>query len=375
MIYFDNAATGGFKPSVVTDAAITTIKFMNANPGRSGHRLSIKGAETVFKTRTVLSSFFNAYNPDRVIFTKNATEALNTLILGTAKNGGHIITTVYEHNSVYRPIERLKQTHGVTCTVIDGDDVFDEVKNAITDDTYLIIVNHVSNVTGKETNLEEIKKAIGDREIIFAADVAQSAGHTEIDMQKIGLNAICGAGHKAMCGILGSGFLIFDDKTEIEPIIFGGTGTQSESLVQPEYYPERLESGTLNLPTIYALGEGANYVKDNLTLFGETLETLTFALIGELKKIKGVTLYSEPNRYGIVSFSIDGFTSGEVADILSREYDIAVRGGLHCAPLIHKKLGTLECGLVRASLAPQNTLKEVFSFTKAISRIVGGYVF
>lgn len=375
MIYFDNAATGGFKPSVVTDAAITTIKFMNANPGRSGHRLSIKGAETVFKTRTVLSSFFNAYNPDRVIFTKNATEALNTLILGTAKNGGHIITTVYEHNSVYRPIERLKQTHGVTCTVIDGDDVFDEVKNAITDDTYLIIVNHVSNVTGKETNLEEIKKAIGDREIIFAADVAQSAGHTEIDMQKIGLNAICGAGHKAMCGILGSGFLIFDDKTEIEPIIFGGTGTQSESLVQPEYYPERLESGTLNLPAICALGEGANYVKDNLTLFGETLETLTFALIGELKKIKGVTLYSEPNRYGIVSFSIDGFTSGEVADILSREYDIAVRGGLHCAPLIHKKLGTLECGLVRASLAPQNTLKEVFSFTKAISRIVGGYVF
>lgn len=375
MIYFDNAATGGFKPSVVTDAAITTIKFMNANPGRSGHRLSIKGAETVFKTRTVLSSFFNAYNPDRVIFTKNATEALNTLILGTAKNGGHIITTVYEHNSVYRPIERLKQTHGVTCTVIDGDDVFDEVKNAITDDTYLIIVNHVSNVTGKETNLEEIKKAIGDREIIFAADVAQSAGHTEIDMQKIGLNAICGAGHKAMCGILGSGFLIFDDKTEIEPIIFGGTGTQSESLVQPEYYPERLESGTLNLPAICALGEGANYVKDNLTLFGETLETLTFALIGELKKIKGVTLYSEPNRYGIVSFSIDGFTSGEVADILSREYDIAVRGGLHCAPLIHKKLGTLECGLVRASLAPQNTLKEVFSFTKAISRIAGRYVF
>lgn len=375
MIYFDNAATGGFKPSVVTDAAITTIKFMNANPGRSGHRLSIKGAETVFKTRTVLSSFFNAYNPDRVIFTKNATEALNTLILGTAKNGGHIITTVYEHNSVYRPIERLKQTHGVTCTVIDGDDVFDEVKNAITDDTYLIIVNHVSNVTGKETKLEEIKKAIGDREIIFAADVAQSAGHTEIDMQKIGLNAICGAGHKAMCGILGSGFLIFDDKTEIEPIIFGGTGTQSESLVQPEYYPERLESGTLNLPAICALGEGANYVKDNLTLFGETLETLTFALIGELKKIKGVTLYSEPNRYGIVSFLIDGFTSGEVADILSREYDIAVRGGLHCAPLIHKKLGTLECGLVRASLAPQNTLKEVFSFTKAISHIVGGYVF
>lgn len=375
MIYFDNAATGGFKPSVVTDAAITTIKFMNANPGRSGHRLSIKGAETVFKTRAVLSSFFNAYNPDRVIFTKNATEALNTLILGTAKNGGHIITTVYEHNSVYRPIERLKQTHGVTCTVIDGDNIFDEVKNAITNDTYLIIANHVSNVTGKETNLEEIKKAIGDREIIFAADVAQSAGHTEIDMQKIGLNAICGAGHKAMCGILGSGFLIFDEKTKIEPIIFGGTGTQSESLIQPEYYPERLESGTLNLPAICALGEGANYVKDNLTLFGETLETLTFALIGELKKIKGVTLYSEPNKYGIVSFLIDGFTSGEIADILSREYDIAVRGGLHCAPLIHKKLGTLECGLVRASLAPQNTLKEVFSFTKAILRIAGGYVF
>lgn len=375
MIYFDNAATGGFKPSAVTDSAITTIKFMNANPGRSGHRLSVKGAETVLKTRMILSSFFCSSDPDRVIFTKNATEALNLLILGTAKKGGHIITTVYEHNSVYRPIEYLKQNYGVTCTVIDCEDIFNEVKNAINDNTYLVIINHVSNVTGHENDLFEVKRAIGEKDIIFASDVAQSAGHTNIDMSGLGLNAICGAGHKAMCGIMGSGFLIFDTKTEISPITFGGTGTQSKSLTQPEFYPEKLESGTLNLPAICALGEGANYVKDNLKLFGETLSTLTTALIGELEKIPKIRLKSKPNKYGIVSFSVDGFTSGEVADILSNEYDIAVRGGLHCAPLIHKKLGTEEGGLVRVSLAPQNTLREVYTFIKAIGRIASGRVF
>lgn len=375
MIYFDNAATGGFKPSAVTEAAVNTLKYLNANPGRSGHRLSVRGAETVLKTRLALADLFGAPDPDRVIFTKNATEALNTLLFGTAKRGGHIITTVYEHNSVLRPIERLKKSCGVTCTIIDGENIYEDIKNALTDETYLVIINHVSNVTGREADIKSAARAINGRDIILAADVAQSAGHTDINLKELGLNAICGAGHKGMCGIMGSGFLIFDEKTEINPLTFGGTGTESLSTEQPRFYPERLESGTLNLPAIAALGEAAVYVKTNLRLFGETLFALTNALISELSKIEGVTLYSKPNKYGIVSFSLGSMDSGEAADLLSREYDIAVRGGLHCAPLIHKKLGTAETGLVRTSLAPQNTLREVYTFVKAINRIQSGITF
>lgn len=375
MIYFDNAATGGFKPSAATEAAVTTIKYLKANPGRSGHRLSVRGAETVENTRLTLASMFGAPDPDRVIFTKNATEALNTLLLGTAKRGGHIITTVYEHNSVLRPLAHLKSEYGVTCTFLDGEDLYSEIKAAINENTYLVIINHVSNVTGKEQDLAAAAKAIEGTGIMLAVDAAQSAGHTEINISELKINALCSAGHKGMCGIMGSGFLIFDTDTEINPITFGGTGTESLSETQPEFYPERLESGTLNLPAIAALGEAAIYVKNNLRLFGETLFTLTDALIDELNHTDNVKVYSKPNKYGIVSFSVAGYGSGEVADILSREYDVAVRGGLHCAPLIHKKLGTEETGLVRASLAPQNTLREVYAFVKAVRRIASGMTF
>lgn len=369
MIYFDNAATGGFKPSIVTETAINTIKYLNANAGRSGHRLSIKGAKTVLDTRLSLASFFGATDFSRVIFTKNATEALNTLLFGTKKIGGHIITTVYEHNSVLRPIEHLKREYGITCTVVDS--VYD-IEKHVNDKTYLVIVNHVSNVTGHENDLEYVGNLLKDKDIIFASDVSQSAGHVAINMQKLHLNAICCAGHKAMCSIMGSGFLIFDENTTVNPLTFGGTGTDSLNVNQPTEYPERLESGTLNLPAIASLGEATEYVKNNLTLFSETLFTLTDFLCKELEKIDGVKLYSTPNRYGIVSFSLSPYTSGEVADILSREYDIAVRGGLHCAPLIHKKLSTQLDGLVRVSLAPQNTLREVQIFLRAVYKISKG---
>ena len=372
MIYFDNAATGGFKPYSVTDTAITILKYLSANPGRSGHRLSLKGAEIIEKTRETLCEFFGGFFPERVIFTKNATEALNTLILGTARENGHVITSVYEHNSVLRPLEHLKKTKNVSVTYIPCENVYEEISNSLSDKTYLVILNHVSNVTGGETDLITAKKAIENRKIIFASDVSQSAGHTEINMKNLGLNAICSAGHKAMCGIAGSGFLIFDDSFEISPLTFGGTGTDSFNLNPPAYYPERLESGTLNLPSIASLGEGARYLKNNLRLFSETLFTLTSVIYEELSKIPNVTLYSTPNIYGIISFSISGLTSTEAENILSDEFDIAVRGGAHCAPLAHKKLGTDSGGLVRASLSPQNTLRETYVFIKAVKKLASG---
>lgn len=379
MIYFDNAATGGFKPSAVTDAAITTIKYLCANPGRSGHRLSVKGAEAVMRARTAIADLFNSGSPDRVVFTKNATEALNIALLGTAKAGGHIITTVFEHNSVLRPLGFLKQNYGIEHTVIDPtDNVGEKVANALRPETYLAVINHVSNVTGEDVDITAVKRALvlaGRSDVLVVADAAQSAGHTDIDTVKLGIDILCAAGHKGMCGIMGSGFLAFNERAEIKPIMFGGTGSDSLNVLQPEFYPERLESGTLNLPAVAGLSEAAEYVKKNIVLFSDTLRALTAALAEELASVKGVKLFSKPNKYGIISFSLDNIPSGAAADILSREYDIAVRGGLHCAPLIHKKLGTSSDGLIRASLAPQNSLREVYTFVKAVSKIASGDVF
>ena len=368
MIYFDNAATGGFKAAAVTEAAVTAVKYLCANPGRSGHRLAVTGAKIVLSAREALAAMFNAETADRVIFTKNATEAINLALQGTAKKGGHIVTTVYEHNSVWRTLTYLQERCGVRVSVTDGTAA--AIKAALTADTYLVMVNHVSNVTGREADLAAIGETLKKTNAIFACDCAQSAGHTPIDMQKCGVNILCAAGHKGMGGIMGSGFLIFDEKTEIRPVLFGGTGTESRSTSQPLFYPERLESGTLNLPAIAALGEAAEYVRPNLKIFAETLYTLTDALVAELKKLPALRLYSEPNRFGIVSFAAEKIASAQFADILSEEYDIAVRGGLHCAPVIHERLGTERDGLVRVSFAPQNTLKEVAAFVKAVRRIL-----
>lgn len=367
MIYFDNAATGGFKAANVTEAAVNAVKYLCANPGRSGHRLSLTGAKIVLRARMSLAELFGADDADRVIFTKNATEALNLALAGTVKKNGHVVTTVYEHNSVLRTLTHLKEEYGIRVSVTDGTP--EGVARALEEDTCLVMVNHVSNVTGREADLAGIGKVLQGKNILFACDAAQSAGHTGIDMKKCGVNLLCAAGHKGMGGIMGSGFLIFDKKAEVRPVLFGGTGTESLNVSQPEFYPERLESGTLNLPAIAALGEAAENVAPNLKIFSETLFTLTDALIGELKKIDGVRIYSEPNRFGIVSFSSAAAPSAAVADVLSSEYDIAVRGGLHCAPLVHKSLGTEREGLVRVSFAPQNSLREISAFAKAMHRI------
>ena len=368
MIYFDNSATGGFKPSTVKDSAINAIKFLNANPGRSGHRLSVTGADAVFRTRNEVAKFFGA-SPERVIFTKNCTEALNLAILGTVKKGGHIITTVYEHNSVLRPLYHLKNKGDITLTVVSGDDLLTQIQNAVTDKTYLVIVSHVSNVTGKVQDIKEIGEFCKKKNLLILSDCAQSAGHIRVGLNTHSLSMLTFAGHKGMYGIMGVGGLVFSEDIDINPIMFGGTGTESFSPLQPDCYPEKLESGTLNLPAISSLYEGVLYLNDYLTLFSKTLYGYTEKLIDELSKIKGIKIYSTPNESGIVSFLINDTPSNETADILSKEYDIAVRGGLHCAPLMHEYLNTQDTGLVRISLCPQNTLREINAFIHAIKII------
>ena len=371
MIYFDNAATGGFKIRAVTDAAETVIKFLSANPGRSGHRLSVTGAETVYSTRTVIAEHFSC-SPDRVIFTKNCTEALNVAIFGSIKKGCHVISTVFEHNSVLRPLHHLKNSGVISLDLISPDDkgnFADNISAAIRPETELIVLTAISNVTGAVTDYESVCNLATAPGIRVLIDGALGGGHVPLKVKEYGIAYLALAGHKGLGGIMGSGILILNDDATLAPLILGGTGSESFSLSQPECYPERLESGTLNLPAIAALGEGVRFTMENLKSFSEHLVSYTTHLIDGLNKIPNVTVYSTPNPAGIVSFSVGGKESGEVADLLNSDYDVAVRGGLHCAPLMHKFLGTDECGLIRASLAVQNGTREINYFLRAVNTI------
>lgn len=371
MIYFDNAATGGFKPRAVTDAVETVVRYLSANPTRSGHRLAITGAQTISKCRESLANMFGGIS-ERVIFTKNCTEALNLAILGFCTQGAHVITTVYEHNSVLRPLFALKEKNVITLDVVSPkqDQPFAiTIKEKIKPETKLIVATSVSNVTGYELPINEIAFIAKESGVKLLVDGAQGGGHVQLNLKKDGINMLALAGHKGLYGIMGIGALLFDESVELNPIIFGGTGNESFNLNQPSCYPERLESGTLNLPAIASLSEGVNYICTNLKNFSAHLYNATEHLINGLNTIKGVQVYSHPNRAGIVSFSIKNIPSVEVADILNSNYDVAVRGGLHCAPLLHKFLKTDDDGLVRVSLAVQNSTREINYFLSAVEKI------
>ncbi len=373
MIYLDNAATGGYKPSNVIDKAVNVIKYLNVNAGRSGHRLSKTGLEFIYSARKTVSSFFNNNCIDKVIFTKNCSEALNTAILGTVKKGGHVITTVFEHNSVLRPLYSLRDKGIITLTIVspeNGKNITSfDIQKAITPNTYLVVINNISNVTGAVNDIEGIGNFLKDKDILFMVDGAQSAGHINIDMNKFAINILCIAGHKGLYGIAGSGGLIIDKKTEISPTFLGGTGTETFNPSQPDGYPEKLEYGTLNLPAICSLDEGIRYIGNNLEFISKQLTLYSEFVIDKLNKINKVKVYSIPNPAGIVAFTIEDRSSIEVAEILSDNFNIAVRGGFHCAPLAHKFFNTDEEGIVRASISLNNTKRELCALVDAVKRI------
>lgn len=373
MIYLDNAATGGFKPNSVIETAISAVKYLNANPGRSGHRLSKTGAEFIFSARKKVSEFFNNQEIDRVIFTKNCSEGLNIAIHGILNKGDHVITTCFEHNSVLRPLFTLENKGVISLTIIqpeNGENITKEdVEKVLTESTKLVIINHISNVTGKVNDVKNIGKFLKNTGVYFMVDGAQSAGHVKIDMQKFNIDILSVAGHKGLYAIQGSGALIFNKKVDISPTFQGGTGTESFNSFQPDCYPEKLEVGTLNLPAICSLEEGIRYVENSLDYLEIRLTEMTEYLIKRLKNIDKVKVYSTPNPAGIVAFSIDDIPSTYVAERLSDEFDVAVRGGFHCAPLMHKFLKTEDDGLVRVSISAHNTKRDLFILLSAIKTI------
>lgn len=368
MIYFDNAATGGCKPDEVLSAVNAALKLC-ANPGRSGHRLSIACSERVYACRRALMEFFGGWSCDRTIFTKNCTEALNIALLGTLRPGDKVVTTFAEHNSVLRPLQHLEDM-GVEVTLApltpSGEVNIAALATMVHADTKAVVITLASNVNGACPDIARLRSAIPPRTLLIC-DGAQACGHIEIDMKKYNIDALAVAGHKGMYGIQGSGALLFSERIDPRPLLFGGTGSLSHSLAMPDFYPDRLESGTLNYPAIVSLSAGLLYLKSHFNEERDKLFHLTSLVHEGLDKIPFVRLYSRPNYVGIAAFAVDGQDSELVSRRLSEEYSVCVRGGLHCAPLIHEALGTSSCGLVRASLSAFNTEREVDSFLKAVA--------
>ncbi len=369
MIYLDNAATSFYKPESVRRALVRAINSLTANPGRSSHSLSLKVAENIYEIREKVKRFFHA-NEHSVIFTKNCTEALNLAILGTLKSGDHVITTAYEHNSVLRPLEYLRNI-GVEVSVLDCrlDCVLEELKKEVKDNTRLIITTSVSNVTGECVDLDSVGEYCREHNILYLVDGAQGAGHIDIDMENSHIDLLAFAGHKGLLSTTGVGGLIVRDGLKLTPIIYGGTGTDSENLTQPDTIPEGLEAGTIASIPIISLGAGLEFLEKNFEIIKNLEKILTKYLYFELKKLNFIELYSSNNSVNVISFNIKDYDSSIVADILNEEYHICVRAGLHCAPLVHKRLNTTKRGAVRVSIDFNNTKYEIDYLIHALKEI------
>lgn len=369
MIYLDNAATGGEKPAAVQSAVLASLRLC-ANPGRSGHDLSIAAAERVLRCRHALCELFDGYAFDRVVFTKNCTEALNLALLGTLHAGDHVVTTCLEHNSVLRPLEFLHRTRNVDYDVApltDGKITPQSVAALVKSNTRIVCVTSASNVTGEAPDLTGIRACLPEDVLLFV-DGAQGAGHLPLRMKETGIDALALAGHKGLFAIQGAGALLFSERVEIDPVLHGGTGSESHSLAMPIFYPDRLESGTLSYPAVCSLFEGALIVRAHREEYARRLTELTKTVYDALRRLKGYRSYFQPNACGITAFSHDAFPSETLAMMLN-ERKIAVRGGLHCAPLAHRALGTFPDGLVRASFSPLQDERQAYALIDALEDV------
>lgn len=370
MIYFDNSASSFVKPKSVQKTVLNALNLYTANPGRSGHKQALKTAIEVENVRNIVAHHVGT-TADNIVFTLNCTDALNLAILGSFLPGGHVVCTENEHNSVVRPLEHLKQcdssfSYSVATQTQKNGITWQDIEKHLTDKTYMVICNHISNVNGDVADIVDIGKHLKELNITFLVDGAQSGGHFRYDMQEMGISMLALAPHKGFYAPQGVGCLCLDGKTKLQPIRFGGTGTNSLEFIQPETSPERYESGTINTPAILGFGEGVKFVEENFKYIQEKLEDLTTYLHYELSKLP-IDIYTKTeNTSGVLAFNIPNVDSTEVATYLDEKWNICVRSGYHCAPLKHQALGTLDQGAVRVSLSFFNTYQEVEKFIFAI---------
>ena len=377
MIYLDNAATSFPKPESVYEAIDRFNRNIGANPGRSGYATAREAAKIVSETRRLLAQLFHVEEPSQIVFTSNATEALNLGLKGLLVPGDHVITTVTDHNSVLRPLRSLAEQRHVDVTWVECDSTgfvdYESIRAALHSDTRLVCITHASNVTGAVHDIGTISALVHENGSLLMVDVAQTAGCVPIDVQRMQIDLLAFTGHKGLLGPQGTGGLYIKPGIEIQPFREGGTGSQSSSDRQPTRMPDRFEGGTHNTPGLAGLGAAVRFVLETGV---ETIQAheriLAECLLDRLASMPGIRVYGPPHgghRVAVVSFTLDGWPPLNLAHLLASGFDIATRSGLHCAPLIHRHLGTSETGTVRASIGYFNTADDIDALCNALEQL------
>lgn len=373
MIYLDNAATTFPKPPQVLREVQRCLSTYCGNPGRGSHRLSNAAGEKIFEVREQVSDFFCCPNPENVVFTLNDTYALNLALKGFLRPNDHVIISNFEHNSVYRPIRAMADCGLIQFNVFDASapDAVGQIEKLIRPNTRAVVVNHTSNVCSLTLPVEEIGALCRTRGILFIVDGAQSAGHEDINMEKMGIDVLCAPAHKGLMGIQGCGFLVLRDGLSLpETVIEGGSGVNSLEWQMPDQLPERLEAGTLPTPAIAALGEGIKFVRSIGTDEIKKRTTHLFILtLDRLSSIKGVKIYAPKHQGSTLLFTVNGVPSDQVSEHLDRN-GICTRSGFHCCPLGHEALDTPKDGAVRVSFGIFNRESDTDALYRAVRELV-----
>ncbi|TDT61152.1 aminotransferase class V-fold PLP-dependent enzyme [Fonticella tunisiensis] len=378
-VYLDNAATSYPKAPGVAQAVYNYIENIGGNVGRGTYKNAYSAGQMVYETRELICNLFNFDNPLNCVFTSNITQSLNILLKGFLKNGDHVIVSSMEHNAVMRPLNSLKKSGVEFDRIIcrqDGTLNPEDIKEKIKPNTKLVVMTHASNVCGTILPVEEVGKICRRHNIHFILDSAQSAGFLDVDFKKLNLSALAFTGHKGLLGPQGiGGFLIDSDFVkEVSTLSEGGTGSLSESELQPDYMPDKFESGTLNIPGIYGLNAALKYLSSTgIQNIRKIEQELTEEFIKEVLNIKGVKLIGLrgiEGRTSVVSLDFVGNDNAEASYILDNEFGIMTRVGLHCAPSAHKTLGTFPEGTVRFSFGHFNTMDEVKYTVESIYKTI-----
>ena len=376
MIYFDNAATTMQKPPCVVQA-VTEAMCSLGNSGRGVHSGALSASRIIYDTRAALAQLFGAESPARIAFTANSTEALNMAIKGVLNPGDHVITTALEHNSVLRPLYELEDRGVVELTILPADQMgnicYENVEKEIRPNTKAIVTTHGSNLTGNLLDVARIGAAAKKHDLIYILDASQTAGVFDIDVRKMHIDILCFTGHKGLLGPQGTGGIYVREGVTVRPLLSGGSGVQTYLRTHPPQMPTLLEAGTLNGHGIAGLGAAVRYLQETgLGTIRTKEQELMMAFYEAVQNIPGITVYgdfTDSNRCAIVSLNIRDYDSGEVSDALSEQYGIATRPGAHCAPLMHKALGTVEQGAVRFSFSHYNTKEEIIIAVSALREL------
>lgn len=378
MIYLDNSATTYPKPPQVIRAVHEASSRYGFNPGRGGYRQSLKTAEKIYNVRTKAKEFFGVYDETGVIFTSGCTDALNTVIKGVLHKGDHVVISSLEHNAVVRPLYRLKEQGIITYSVAESgkndEETLQNFREKINSHTRLMICTHASNVFGTRLPVERLCALAHSNGVLFCLDAAQSAGIFDIDLSRDGYDFVCCAGHKYLYGPMGIGLLLLGNDRIIDTLREGGTGSESSSFEMPRYYPDRMEAGTLNVPGIIGLGAGLSFVsRRGIDRIYRSESAWIRQLYRQLSSITSIKLYTEESKLDrnapVLSFTVNGKDSEEIARILGESYDISVRGGLHCAPLAHQTMGTSETGTVRIAPSIFSTENDRLLLVNSLRKI------